>query len=82
MNATLRAGGIYYILAVADDDCGDLDLELYDENDNLIDTDLAHDSAPVVSVTPIRTATFRYRVSMIHCAHNPCFYVSGVWQTS
>ncbi|RDI96607.1 hypothetical protein DV704_02005 [Meiothermus sp. QL-1] len=75
----LEAGRTYWITAACDDDCDDLDLTLFDENNNLIDADTAPDDEPLVRVTPIRTAQFRYRVDMVSCKVEPCAYVAGIW---
>jgi hypothetical protein len=68
----LRRGYTYKFIGKCDYDCTDIDFRLYDENDNLIDRDDASDDYPVVTVTPIRTATFRLRIDMARCATRDC----------
>ena len=75
---TLRKGMEYQIVGVCDNDCRDLDLKLYDENDNLIDKDFDSDDYPVVKVRPRRTAKFRAVAQMESCSANPCGYVLTV----
>ncbi len=76
---TLQAGVSYLIVAVCDQDCRDMDLRLFDENRNLISEDISPDAIPVVSVTPRRTATFRVRAIMSHCAAKECLYGVGAF---
>ena len=59
---TLRAGVNYIIVAVCDQDCGDIDLRLFDENRKFIDEDMDSDAVPVVSVTPAHEALCRPRM--------------------
>jgi hypothetical protein len=68
----LRRGYTYKFIGKCDYDCTDIDFRLYDENGNLIDSDDASDDFPVVSVTPLRTATFRLRIDMANCVTRDC----------
>lgn len=70
----LEKGWAYKIIAVCDNDCSDLDLVLYDENNNEISKDLGNDSLPMVEVTPRWTGRFSLRVTMYSCSNSPCFY--------
>lgn len=69
----------YAIVGACDNDCSDMDFWLYDENDNLIDSDTSTDDVPVVRVTPSWTGQFRVRVKMYACSANPCYYGIGVF---
>lgn len=73
-NVTLRSGYDYTFAGVCDDDCDDLDLQLFDENGNLIDEDLLADDVPVVSVSPSWTGVFHVKVIMASCYIEPCRY--------
>lgn len=75
----LNAGTSYMIVAQCDRDCSDIDLWLYDENGNLIDSDVLVDDTPIVNVTPIRNARFSLRVGMISCSVQPCYYGIGAY---
>lgn len=75
----LNAGTSYMIVAQCDRDCSDIDLWLYDENGNLIDSDVLVDDTPIVNVTPIRNARFSLRVGMITCNVQPCYYGIGAY---
>lgn len=71
---TLEQGGEYRIIGVCDNDCGDLDLILYDENNVLISQDQLTDATPVVSVTPAWSGAFAVHAVMHNCTVNPCYY--------
>ncbi|WP_417913765.1 hypothetical protein [Candidatus Electronema sp. JM] len=71
---TLRKGMQYKIVSACDEDCSDLDLAMYDDNDEKVSDDLKDDSLPVVSVTPRRTGKFTLKVKMVSCKSNPCYY--------
>lgn len=79
VSVALTATRTYAIVGACDADCTDLDLWLYDENDNLIDSDTGTDAVPVVRVTPRWSGTFSLRVRMVACAVEPCAYGIGVF---
>jgi hypothetical protein len=54
----------YVILACGDNRAADIDIYLYDENNNLIDRDNSTDNSPVVDVTPRWTGRFTVVVKM------------------
>jgi hypothetical protein len=70
----LQRGKSYKIISVCDNDCSDLDLILYDENNNEINRDNSDDSTPMVEVRPKWTGQFSLKVSMYSCESNPCYY--------
>lgn len=76
---TLRAGREYKITAGCDGDCGDIDLVLYDENGNLVDSDREYDDNPIVGVTPSWTGSFQVKVIMADCRVNPCRFGIAVY---
>lgn len=76
---TLSAGVNYAIVGECDEDCDDLDFELYDGNGNLIDYDRASDANPIVEVRPRWTGSFRLRVKMPGCDVSPCYYAAGIF---
>lgn len=76
---TLEGDRPYAIVGACDADCSDMDFWLYDENDNLIDSDTSTDDVPVVRVTPSWSGEFRVRVKMYACSANPCYYGIGVF---
>ena len=70
----LKAGREYFIASVCDQDCSDIDLKLFDENDNVIAEDDLVDDAPIVKVTPRWSGKFRLNVTMYACSSAPCYY--------
>lgn len=68
----LEDGYDYTILSVCDDDCDDVDLCLWDENDNEIECDTTADDTPMVEVTPKWTGPFTIQVTMYSCTVEPC----------
>ena len=78
-NVTLREGWDYQIASVCDLDCTDLDLEVYDEYENLIGADHERDDMPIVAVEPLWTGRFTIRVRMHACSSEPCYFGVGVF---
>jgi hypothetical protein len=78
-NVTLHAGTTYAILAVCDNDCGDVDLKLFDSNDNLVDSDVLTDDYPLLKVDVSTTQQYRVQVIMASCRTNPCWYGIGAY---
>ena len=58
---TLHRGETFIVEVIGDGDT-DLDLYVYDENDNLIDKDIELDDHPVCIVSPKWTGTFRIKI--------------------
>ncbi|MGA1357124.1 MAG: protein kinase domain-containing protein [Prochlorothrix sp.] len=75
----LDQGQTYSIVAACDEDCSDLDLVLYDDNGNEIDTDTGTDDFPIVEVAPAWNATFSLEVQMYNCSATTCVYGVGVF---
>ncbi len=75
----VQAGATYAIVGVCDQDCGDLDLALYDPYGNLVSYDQTDDDAPVVEVTATSGGTFTLQVTMFQCSDNPCYYGVGLY---
>ncbi|MBD1848839.1 hypothetical protein H6F87_02245 [Cyanobacteria bacterium FACHB-502] len=79
MTLNLRSGASYRLVGVCDADCADLDLKLYDQNGNLISSDIAADSTPIISVVPRWSGQFYLQVDMANCQANYCYYGIGVF---
>jgi len=71
---TLEAGGEYRIIGVCDNDCGDFNLILYDQNNNVVSQDVLQDATPVVAVAPQWTGPFTVQAVMQNCTVSPCYY--------
>ncbi len=79
VTVNLRGGKPYAFIGVCDSNCSDLDLHLYDENNNLIAVDRNRDDLPVVSVTPRWSGQFKVKVTMDQCWATSCYYGVGVF---
>ena len=79
LNVTLRGGVRYAFLGVCDNDCSDVDLRLFDEDGDEVDSDVRTDDWPIVEVTPGHTARYRLKVIMASCSVSPCFYGVGMY---
>jgi hypothetical protein len=75
----LEPGMSYAILGVCDDDCRNIDLDLYNESGRLIDSDHQFDDKPLVKVSPNRTAVFQLKITIPSCATHRCTYGIGVF---
>lgn len=69
----------YQIVAVCDEDCGDIDLFLYDERGNLIDDDETTDDYPIVGVSPKISQEYTLKVKMYNCDIEPCRFAIAVF---
>jgi hypothetical protein len=76
---SLRGGREYALLAVCDDDCSNVDLRLYGENDKEIGASVGADGTPVITVKPEANGKFRLKISMVQCASSPCYYGVGLF---
>ena len=76
---TLKQSVEYSIVAVCDADCDNVDVTLFDENNNEIDMDTKGDRTPVVQVTPRWTGEFRIVVSVPGCRASRCTVGIGVY---
>lgn len=77
ITVNVRAGVSYAIVGVCDNDCRDIDFELYDDNGNLMTSDTEYDDTPIVKFTPRWNARFTIRVIMVSCSNAPCRYGIG-----
>jgi hypothetical protein len=75
----LRKGVNYRIVAVCDRDCGDIDVTLFDENNNQVAKDTETDDYPIVRIVPRWTGQFKIHIRMYDCKVSPCFYGVGVF---
>ena len=68
-DVTLRRGETFYIYVSGDGDT-DLDLYIYDENGNLIDSDLEIRDSCLCSVTPKWTGKFKVKIKNLGNVYN------------
>lgn len=71
---TLEGGASYILVGVCDNDCPDIDLALFDQAGNEIDSDYEDDAVPMVEISPAGTGSYRIHVYMASCKSEPCFY--------
>jgi hypothetical protein len=74
----LRAGATYRIYGACDDNCSDLDMELYGVDGQLIDRDVRRDDTPYVQVTPARTGRHNVRIWLYSCRAAVCYAAARV----
>lgn len=76
---TLRAGQDYSIAGFCDTHCRDIDLRVYDENNQLLGEDALTDDVPMVNVQPKFTGSYSVEVVMYQCNASPCYYAFNVY---
>ncbi len=69
----LRRGVNYVIFGACDDDCSDVDMEIYDADGLLVDTDVASDDTPFVQITPESSGRGYVRIWLASCSQEPCY---------
>ena len=69
---TLQAGVPYAILAVCDEECGDIDLGILDPSGARVAQDGEVDDTPVLEFTAPVTGQYRLEVIMFACRANSC----------
>ncbi len=79
LTVTLHAGTRYALVGMCDNDCRELDLELYDADGSEVDADREPDDAPTVVARPDVTQQYRLKVIMSTCSASPCYYGIGVY---
>ncbi len=70
----LTSGMRYAIAGVCDQDCTDVDLQVFSSDGTKIGEDLATDDKPVVVFNASYTGQYRVKVLMPTCNTNPCYY--------
>ena len=81
VSLTLAPGSDYTLLGVCDEDCNDLDLALYQGNEEIV-ADATTDDWPILKVTPSSSGDYRVKVTMYECSTNSCGYQLSVWSRS
>ena len=70
----------YVIVGACDQDCDDLDLVLFDGDNNEVARDGQTDSLPIVEIEPTATGLFRLDTIMYSCTTEPCYYSVAVFE--
>jgi hypothetical protein len=71
---SLTAGTHYVIVGACDNDCTDVDLQVFSSDGTKLGEDMETDDKPVVEITPSATGQYRVKVLMAACTTNPCYY--------
>ncbi|NKB89424.1 MAG: hypothetical protein GKS06_14495 [Acidobacteria bacterium] len=69
----------YLIVGVCDGDCSDLDLLLYDRDDNVVLQDIEMDDYPVLVSPSGRSGVHYIEAAMPSCSVEPCYYAVQVF---
>jgi hypothetical protein len=64
----------YTIIGVCDDDCGDIDLTILDDDNDVVAEDLLEDDYPIVNVSPRKDGAYTIDVDMYECDVEPCYF--------
>lgn len=69
----------YVIVGICDNDCDDLDLLLYDRNDNVVASDMEIDDYPTLALPAGRSGVHYVEAAMAGCSVEPCFYAVQIF---
>ncbi|HEX6367460.1 MAG TPA: S1C family serine protease [Longimicrobium sp.] len=75
----LEEGVTYMLLGACDTDCDNMDLKIFGPGGRLLDSDVAGDDFPVLTVTPAASGEYTVRVTMTSCETAYCYYSLGVY---
>lgn len=75
ISTTLLAGNTYKIAAAGCEDAYDVDIAVYDENGNLIDSDKDAQVLAVADITPRWSGTYFIKITMYNSTRNGAHYV-------
>jgi len=76
----LREGLNYRVYGACDNDCSDLDMEIYGADGHLADRDVATDDTPYVQITPRQSGRHYVRIWLYQCTTEPCYMAARVVQ--
>jgi hypothetical protein len=79
---SLNAGTRYAIAGVCDNDCSDVDLQVYSSDGTKVGEDMQTDDKPVVIFTAGYSGQYRVKALMATCRTNPCYYGVQVFAAS
>ena len=74
----LREGVNYRVYGACDNDCSDLDMEIYGADGRLADRDVATDDVPYVQITPTQSGRAYVRIWLYQCNAEPCYIAARV----
>ncbi len=70
----------YRFEGFCDEDCDDLDLYLYDDDGDELDSDTLEDDFPIIYFSPRRSGRYEIEVSMYSCTVEPCYWGLAIFQ--
>lgn len=76
----LRRGATYRVFAVCDNDCSDVDMELYDAAGGYVGRDVAVNDTPYVEITPAADGVVYARIWLAACEAEPCYIGARVYR--
>lgn len=74
----LRQGVNYRVYGACDNDCSDLDMEIYGADGRLADRDAGTDDVPYVQITPAQSGRAYVRLWLYRCSNEPCYVAARV----
>ncbi|MDZ4693266.1 hypothetical protein [Terricaulis sp.] len=74
----LEAGVNYRVYGACDNDCSDLDMEIYGVDGRFIERDAARDDTPYVQLTPAQSGRHYVRLWLYECSAEPCWVAARV----
>jgi len=74
----LARGATYQIVGVCDEDCKDVDMEVYDSRGTSVGSDTLADDYPRVQLTPASSGTFSVKIWLHTCSTEPCYAAARV----
>lgn len=74
----LREGVNYRVYGACDNDCSDLDMEIYGADGHFVERDAARDDTPYVQITPTQTGRHYVRIWLYACSAEPCYVAARV----
>jgi hypothetical protein len=76
---TLRGGHDYRFVGLCDSRCSDLDLTLYNANNDVVAQDTLPEGAPQIQVRPETSGVHTMEVRMYRCSAAPCYFALSVY---
>jgi hypothetical protein len=74
----LARGASYQIVGVCDQDCKDVDMEVYDSSGNSVGSDTLADDYPRVAFVPATSGTYSVKIWLHQCSTEPCYAAARV----
>jgi len=78
--APLRRGATYRVLAVCDNDCSDVDMEVFDAQGGFVGRDVATSDNPYVEFAPSADGPAYVRIWLAACESEPCYVGARVYR--